>query len=46
MLVIKSQPKTPWRSGQELKKGLGKKEVKSKWAAKACVVLPLMEIKF
>ena len=36
------------RSGQELKKkkkGLDKKEVKSKWAAKACVVLLLMEIK-
>ena len=34
--------KTPWlykRSGQELKKGLDKKEVKSKLAAKACVVL-------
>ena len=28
------------------KNGLGKKEVKSKWAAKACVVLLLMEIKF
>ena len=28
------------------KKDLGKKEVKSKWAAKACVVLLLMEIKF
>ena len=27
------------------KKGLDKKEVKSKWAAKACVVLLLMEIK-
>ena len=26
-------------SSQELKKGLGKKEVKSKWAAMACVVL-------
>ena len=24
-------------AGQELKKGLGKKEVKSKWVAKACV---------
>ena len=34
------------RSGQELKKGLDKKDVKSKWAAKACVVLLLMEIKF
>ena len=28
------------------KKGLDKKDVKSKWAAKACVVLLLMEIKF
>ena len=34
------------RSGQELKKGLDKKDMKSKWAAKACVVLLLMEIKF
>ena len=34
------------RSGKELKKGLDKKDVKSKWAAKACVVLLLMEIKF
>ena len=33
------------RNGQELKKGLDKKELKSKWAAKACVVLLLMEIK-
>ena len=30
----------------ERPRGLGKKEVKSKWAAKACVVLLLMEIKF
>ena len=34
------------RSGQELKKGLDKKDMKSKWVAKACVVLLLMEIKF
>ena len=33
-------------SGQELKKGLDKKEVKSKWAAEACVVLLLIKIKF
>ena len=32
--------------GQELKKGQDKKEVKSKWAAKACVVLLLIKIKF
>ena len=34
------------RSGQELKKGLDKKEVKSKWAANSCVVLLLIKIKF
>ena len=34
------------RSGQELKKGWDKKEMKSKWAAKACVVLLLTKIKF
>ena len=33
-------------SDQELKKGLDKTEMKSKWVAKACVVLLLMEIKF
>ena len=41
--------KHPWYKkscGQELKKGLDKKEVKSKWAAKACVVLLLIKIKF
>ena len=41
--------KHPWckkSCGQELKKGLDKKEVKSKWAAKACVVLLLIKIKF
>ena len=31
------------RNGQELKK---EKDVKSKWVAKACVVLLVMEIKF
>ena len=47
--IIRSQPKHPGckkRSGQELKKGLDKKEVKSKWAAKACVMLLLIKIKF
>ena len=41
--------KHPWckkSCSQELKKGLDKKEVKSKWAAKACVVLLLIKIKF
>ena len=39
----------PWckkSCGQELKKGLDKKEMKSKWVAKACVVLLLIKIKF
>ena len=38
--VKKERPRT-----KKKKKGLDKKEVKSKWAAKACVVLLLMEIK-
>ena len=47
-LILPNQ-KHPWckkSCGQELKKGLDKKEVKSKWAAKACVVLLLIKIKF
>ena len=54
MYLNQKHPGCKKRSGQELKKGLDKKDVKSKWAAKACVVLLLkacvvlllMEIKF
>ena len=38
--------KHPEWSGQELKKGHDEKELKSKWAAKAGLVLVLMRIKF
>ena len=46
--VIKFQNtlKCKKRSGQELEKGWVEKELKSKWAAKAGVVLVLMRIKF
>ena len=47
-VLILSQPKilAVKKEWPRTKKGLGKKEMKSKWAAKACVVLLLMEIKF
>ena len=44
--LIQKHPKCKKRSGQELKKGQDEKELKSKWAAKAGVVLVLMRIKF
>ena len=44
--LIQKHPECKKRSGQELKKGQGEKELKSKWAAKAGVVLVLMRIKF
>ena len=40
-LAVKKGPEQP-----RIKKGLGKKGVKSKWEAKACAVLLLMETKF
>ena len=44
--LIQKHPECKKRSGQELKKGQDEKELKSKWAAKAGVVLVLMRIKF
>ena len=44
--LIQKPPECKKRSGQELKKGQDEKELKSKWAAKASVVLVLMRIKF
>ena len=46
MYLIQKHPECKKRSGQELKKGQDEKELKSKWAAKAGVVLVLMRIKF
>ena len=39
-------PECKKRRGQELEKGQDEKELKSKWATKAGVVLVLMRIKF
>ena len=44
--LIQKHPECKKRSSQELKKGQDEKELKSKWAAKAGVVLVLMRIKF
>ena len=44
--LIQKHPECKKRSGQELEKGQNEKELKSKWAAKAGVVLVLMRIKF
>ena len=44
--LIQKHPECKKRSGQELEKGQDEKELKSKWAAKADVVLVLMRIKF
>ena len=44
--LIQKHPECKKRSGQELKKGQDEKELKSKWAAKAGIVLVLMRIKF
>ena len=44
--LIQKHSECKKRSGQELKKGQDEKELKSKWAAKAGVVLVLMRIKF
>ena len=43
---IQKHPECKKRSGQELKKAQDEKELKSKWVAKASVVLVLMRIKF
>ena len=45
-LLILQHPWCKKSCSQELEKGLDQKEVKSKWAAKACVVLLLIKIKF
>ena len=44
--LIQKHPECKKRSSQELEKGQDEKELKSKWAAKAGVVLVLMRIKF
>ena len=44
--LIQKHPECKKRSGQELEKGQDEKELKSKWTAKAGVVLVLMRINF
>ena len=44
--LIQKHSECKKRSGQVLEKGQDEKELKSKWVAKAGVVLVLMRIKF
>ena len=46
LVIIQKHPGCKKSSGQELKKDQDEKELKSKWAVKAGVVLVLMRIKF
>ena len=46
LYLIQKHSECKKRSGQKLKKGQDEKDLKSKWAAKAGVMLVLMRIKF
>ena len=45
MIIFQKHPECIKKSGQELKKGQDEKDLKSKWVAKAGVVLVLMKIR-